>query len=146
MANEAQVRSSLQITKKSGNRTQLEYRSQPTVFNADVTGTKGPVPGAMTATVLGTNVDFGELTTPALCRISNLDVNNFVTIGIWDPENSKFFPIDEILPGESYVRRLSRDLQEEFQTGTGTTGEDTNRLRIKADTASVNVLVEAFEV
>lgn len=140
MADEAQVRSSLQIKKGA-----IDYSSKPTVFNADVTGTDGPTPGAITATVEGTDVDLSQLTTPALCRIQNLDATNFVTVGVWDPENNTFFPVDEILAGETYVRRLSRDLQEEFQTGTGTIGADTNRLRIKADTASVNVLVEAFE-
>ncbi len=146
MADEAQVRSSLQITKKDGALTLLEYRSQPTVFKADVAGTKGPVPGAITVTILGTDVDFGELTTPALCRIQNQDANNFVTYGIWDPENNTFFPLGELLAGETYVLRLSRNLQEEFQTGTGTIGANTNRLRLKADTASLNVSIEAFEV
>lgn len=146
MANEAQVRGSLQILKKSGAITLIDYSSKPTVFKATVTGTKGPAPGAFTVTVLGTDVDFSELTTPGLCVFKNLDPTNFVTYGIWDPENSKFFPLGELLPGEVYVLRLSRDLQEEFQTGTGTTGADTNRLRFKADTASLDVSVEAFEV
>lgn len=145
MANEAQVRSSLQILKQDGTIILIEFQGKPTVFNADVTGTKGPSPGSMSASVEGTDVDFSELTTPGLCRISNQDATNFVTVGIWDPEGNKFYPIDEILPGESYIRRLSRDLQEEFGTGTGTTGAETNRLRLKADTAAVNVLVEAFE-
>lgn len=147
MADEAQVRSSLQITKKtSSGLTRLEYRSQPTVFTADVTGTKGPVPGALTVTVDGVDVDFSELTVPALCRLQNQDDTNFFEYGIWDPESSTFFPLGEVLAGETYTLRLSRNLQEEFQTGTGTTGADTNRLRLKADTASLNALVEAFEV
>lgn len=145
MANEAQVRGSLQILKKSGTITLIDYGSKPTTFQATVTGTKGPVPGAFTVTVLGTDVDFSELTTPGLCVFKNLDPTNFVTYGIWDPENSKFFPLGELLPGEVFPIRLSRDLQEEFQTGTGTTGADTNRLRFKADTVSLDVSVEAFE-
>ncbi len=146
MANEAQVRGSLQILKKSGAIILINYGSKPTSFQATVTGSKGPVPGAFTVTVFGTDVDFSELTTPGLCVFKNLDATNFATYGIWDPENLKFFPLGELLPGEAYPIRLSRDLEEEFQTGTGTTGEDTNRLRFKADTESVNISVEAFEV
>lgn len=140
MADEAQVNSSLRIIK--GN---IEYYSLPRVFSADVTGTKGPTPGVMVASVTGADVDLSELTTPALCRLINLDTTNFVEYGIWDPEGSTFYPLGEIQPGESYIIRLSRYLQEEFGTGTGTTGADTNRLRLKADTAACNVVVEAFE-
>lgn len=142
MADEASIRSSLQITKG-----EIEYRSNPTQFLADVTGSKGPTPGAVTVTTAGTDIDFSELTTPALCRIQNQDSTNFVEYGIWDPEGNTFYSLGEILPGETYVLRLSRFLQEEFGTaaGTGTTGADTNRLRFKAQVASINVLVEAFE-
>jgi hypothetical protein len=56
-----------------------------------------------------------------------------------------FYPLIELLPGESYVFRLSRNIQEQYAgTGTGTTAPD-NRLRIKANGASCVVLVEAFE-
>jgi hypothetical protein len=145
MADEAQIRASLQI-KGSGN---LDYQSAPTAFTADVAGNKGPVPGAISATAAGvgaggTDVDFSELTQPGLCRIQNLDTTNFITFGIWD--GTQFFPLGEVLAGESFVFRLSRDLSEEFGTGTGTTGTAANSLRIKADTAACNVLVEAFEV
>lgn len=146
MSGEAQIRSSLQITKKTGAVEQINYQGKPTSFNADVAGTKGPVPGAVTATVAGTDVDFSQLTTPTLCRLQNQDATNFVEYGVWDPEGNTFYPLGELLPGETYVLRLSRNLQQEFGTGTGTTGAETNRLRLKADTASVNVLVEAFEL
>lgn len=140
MADEASIRCSLQIINSP-----LEYGSKPTQFNADVSGIKGPSPGAVAVSTAGTDIDLSELTTPGLCRIMNLDATNYVEFGIWDPEGSKFYPLGEILAGETYVLRLSRNLQEEFGTGTGTTGDDTNRLRFKADTAAVDVLVEAFE-
>ncbi|MDB4786219.1 hypothetical protein OAG36_00645 [bacterium] len=140
MADEAQIRTSLQIVNTT---TKLEYRSAPTAFTGDVTASKGPVPGAFSATLDGVDADFSELTTPAYCRMMNLDATNFVTYGIWD--DVTFYPLGEILPGESYVIRISRDLTEEFGTGTGTTGTAINTLRFKADTAAVNVLVEAFE-
>lgn len=138
MANEATIQNSLNI--RAGN---INYQGLPTTFRATVTGRKGPTPGAMAASTSGTNVEFGELTTPALCRLQNLDTVNFVEYGIWD--GAQFFPVGELLPGETYVLRLSRNLQEEYGTGTGTTGSAINRLRLKADTAAVNVIVEAFE-
>lgn len=141
MASEATIRSSLQIV--AGN---IEYQSRPAAFVATVTGRKGPVPGAIQATTDGISVDFSQLDTPALCRIQNLDLTNYVTVGIWEPDTSKFYPLMELLPGESYVFRLSRDIGEQY-AGTGT-GTDTpnNAVRIKANTSACNVLVEAFEV
>lgn len=147
MADEATIRSSLQIRKDDGSGlVLLDYRSQPTTFEADVSGTLGPTPGAFAASTAGTDVDLTELTTPGFCRLTNQDATNFVTFGIWDPEGNTFFPLGEILPGESYVLRLARDIQAEYGTGAGTIGANTNRLRIKANTAACNVNVEAFEV
>ena len=141
MADEASIQVSLQI-QGSGN---LQYRSYPNQFNADVSGNKGPSPGAFQASVDGTDVDLSELNQPALCRITNLDATNFVTVGIWDSSTSTFYPLMELLPGEFYVVRLSRILGGEI-AGTGTSTTQTgNTLRIKANTAACNVVVEAFE-
>lgn len=140
MSDEAQIRSSLQINK--GN---LNYQSQPTAFNADVATGKGPSPGAITAALAGTDVDFGELVQPSLCRLMNLDDANFVEYGIREPATGFFYPLGELLPGESFVLRLSRNLQEEY-TGVGTgTSAPTNFFHLKANTAPCVVLVEAFE-
>jgi|SRR3990172_8925374 len=141
MADEGYVLASLRIN--AGN---LSYQSQPQGFSADVAGAKGPVPGAITVATTGTNVDLSELTTPGLCRIANLDETNFVSYGANDPDTDTFYPIGELLPGESYVLRLSRNLSAEYGTGTGTIGPDTNTLHFRADTAAVVVLVEAFEI
>lgn len=145
MANEATVQAGLQVFKGT-DPIQIQYLSRPGSFVADVAGAKGPVPGAFTATLAGTDVDFSELTQPGLALFKNLDATNFVTWGIWDPEISKFYPIGEILPGEFYPIRLSRLLTGELGTGAGTTGPNTNTLRFKADTAPLDVSVEAFEV
>lgn len=142
----ATVQANLQVRKVSGSVVQIEYNGVgPSSFEVVVTGTQGPVPGAVLVTTEGTDIDLSELTTPGLCEIHNQDDTNFVTVGIWDPEGSKFYPMDEVGPGEKYPKKLSRDLQEEFGTGTGTTGADTNRLRIKADTDPCVVYVGAFE-
>lgn len=140
MANEARVQTSLQIV--NGN---LKRTGQASVFNADVTGAKGPVPGAFTASTSGTDVDLSELTTPGFCVITNLDATNYVEYGTYDVANSKFHPLGEIGAGEAYLIKFSRNLFEEYTgAGTGTTA-DINRLRIKANTASCNVVVEAYE-
>lgn len=143
MANEATVRSMLQIKKTSGSITQIEYTSSPSTFQADVTGTKGPSPGAVTVTTSGTNIDLTELTTPGLCRISNQDATNYVEVGVKDASTSVFYPLMELLPGESYVIRLSRNVGEEYYSTTGT--DTGNSIHCKANTASVVVLIEAFE-
>lgn len=141
MANEAQIRASLQV-RKGG----LFYQSQPTAFTATVTGTKGPTPGAVQVSTAGTDIDFSQLTTPGLVRLQNLDATNVVEWGVWEPATSTFYPVGELLPGETFVFRFSRNLQEEY-LGTGTaTSAPTNRFRMKASGAACTVLVEAFEV
>lgn len=141
MADEARIVSSLQI--KVG---KIDYRSSPTAFTADVSAQKGPSPGAITVSPSGTDVDLSQLDDPGLCRIMNIDDDNYVTFGIWDPEMSKFYPVGELLPGESFVLRLSRLLQEEVGTGTGTVGgASTNTLRFYAQASNSFVVVEAFE-
>lgn len=138
VADEASVRISLQI--RAG---LLNFQSQPTSFQADVATGKGPCPGAFTATTSGTNVDLSQLTQPGLCRIMNLDPTNRVEVGIHD--GALFHPLMEILPGEFYLIRLSRNVgEEEDVPGTGTSG-DVNALCVRAVTASCVVVVEAFE-
>lgn len=134
MANEIAVRTSLQVRK--GN---LTYQSQPTAFNADLTGSKGPTPGSVTVSPAGTNIDLSQLTElGGLCRLMNLDADNFVEYGVWD--GAEFYPLGELLPGETYVLRLSRNL--EFgEVGTAML----NSLRLRANANDVNVLVEAFD-
>jgi len=125
MADEIRIQSTLTIEK--GN---LNYSSRPTLFQADVSAAAptGPSPGSLLAATAGTDVSLTQLTTPGVCRISNLDTDNFVEYGIWD--SSTFHELGEILPGEFYVLRLSRNM-------TG--------LRLKANTAACECLVEAFE-
>lgn len=140
MANEATVRSYLQIKAD-----EIDYVSRPSSFKADVTGRIGPTPGVVHATTFGTDVSLALLTNKGLCRIQNLDLNNYVIVGIWEPDTSKFYPFMKILPGESFVLRLSPDFGAEY-AGTGSVvGDSNNTLRIKAANASCYVLVEAFE-
>lgn len=140
MANEAQITAALTIVK--GN---VQYASRPSAFVASVSGAKGPTPGSFSASIAGTDVDLSNLTSPGLCRIANQDDTYSVDVGIYDPETARFYPLIRLLPGEFYVIRLSPNVQEEYGTGTGTLGADTNRMRVKAITAAAQVSVEAFE-
>jgi hypothetical protein len=136
MANELRVQSS--ITLRKGN---VNYQSANNAFIADVVTPipKSQVPGALTCTTGGTTVDLSELTAlGGICRITNVDPTNFVEYGIWD--GATFYPLGELLPGEFYVFRLSRNLL------TGESGTaSVNSLRIRADTAACVVIVEAFD-
>ena len=143
MANEATIRTSLSVKKMSGALSLIDYDSRPQGFQADVTGTKGPAVGAVTALTTGTDLVLTELTTPGLCRIANQDATNYVEVGIKDASTGRFYPLMELMPGESYVIRLSRNVGEEYYSTTGT--DTGNTIHLKANTDSVVVLVEVFE-
>lgn len=140
MANEATIRSSLLIQKG-----QLDFRSNPAAFQADVGVESAPSPGAILATPAGVNVDLTALTNPSLCTLQNLG-NYRVDVGVYEPDSGLYLPLLELLPGEGpYVVRLSRHLQEEFgTTGTSVTGSNT-RLRIRSHDGNSKFAVFAFE-
>ena len=140
MSREAQVRVALSISKDN---LSVRYNH---VYTADVNGTaRGPSPGAVLIDTDGTSIDFSQLTTPGLVVFKNLSETDYVEYGIWEPATTTFYPLGEILPGESYVLRLSRNLAEQYSnTGTGTTAP-TNALRFKANRADVYVDVSAYE-
>lgn len=138
MADEALVRCSLQITK--GN---LKYRPRVNAFNVDVDGSKGPSPGFFLVSTTGQPVDLSQFTTPGLVKIRNVDDTNYVEWGLND--GTTFRPVGEILPGEEYVFRFSRNLGEtEDVPGTGSTG-GVESFYMRANTAAVGVEVDAFE-
>jgi len=131
MSSEATVLASLTIIKDD-----FEYSSQPVSFTADIATANGPYPGAITVSTAGTDIPLSQLTQPGLCRIQNIDATNFVDVGIYD--GSEYFPFMELLPGESFVFRISR-----FAPGPGTA--DTYYLRGRANAASCILKVEAFD-
>ena len=138
MSNEAQVRVSLQVRKG-----ELDYQSRPTAFNADVSSGLGPSPGLVMATTSVVNVAFTGLTTPGLCWLQNLDEANHVEWGVHD--GSLFHPVGELLPGECFPIRLSRNLGvEEDVPGTGTSGV-VNSFAVRGVGGTCAVRVEAFE-
>lgn len=137
MSNEASVRIQLMLRNLP-----INYISSPTDFRVDVTGKNGPGPGALTVTTSGIDVSFTQFITPTLCWLMNLDQGNFVEFGMYDGTN--FLPLGELGPGEFYILKLSRNLGSSYGSGTAppTTGK---RLRLKANTASCVVVVNAFE-
>lgn len=146
MSNEITVNSMLSVTKvDSAGRVVQQHQTRPGQFTADMIGLGGGGPGGFTASIYGTEVDVSEVDTPGMCEVSNHDSTNYVILGIYDPQTDVFYPMDEIGPGEQYVKKLWRGLLQEFTgTGTGTTGP-TNQLMIKANTAACKVSVRIFE-
>lgn len=140
MADEIQVQSSLTI--KADN---VQYVGRPASFRADMTGRAGPTPGAVLISTAGTEVSLTALTTPGFVQFTNQDDTNYVEVGIREPATGYFYPFIELLPGESFVMRFSRNLLEEYQ-GTGTaTSAATNQLWAKANSAELYLYVGAFE-
>lgn len=126
----------------------LRYRHPKASFQADMTGSLGPTPGALLISVDGTDIDLGEIAIPGFVVVDNYDETNFFTLGIWDPDTSLFYPFLEVGPGEFYPFKFSRFLLDEFDIGglgTGTTGPSNQVLRAYADTADLNGFVGVFE-
>ncbi len=136
MAGEITITSRLEV--KNGN---LQYVSKPDKFLADQSLAVGPTPGIITATTSGTVVTFDALTQPGVCRLQNQDSTNYVEVGLSD--GSFFYPLLELLPGETYAVRLYRNLDSrEALPGTGSAMALS--LMIRAKVASCKVLVEIF--
>lgn len=136
----ATVQSRLQI-----NNGKLVYVSQPQSFNPTVTGVNGPTPGTVSIPTTGTDISFIQLDSMGgLCRIMNIDSTNFITVGVRDSNTNVFYPLTELLPGESYIFRLSRKLGKD-EVGTGTFSGSNVKMHAIADTAKAILLVEAFD-
>ena len=140
MAGTIQVRTSIQISNGT-----LYYQSNPTTFTAVQNLAIGPTPGAIIATQAGTNVNLSQLQTPGVCTIQNLDLNNYIEYGIWDPNTQEFYPLGEVLAGEIWAFRLSRYLGIDIGTGPGTTPSGTGKqLRLKGIGGPCQSIVSAF--
>lgn len=139
MANEAVVVSSLTIAKDN-----LRVKSFPDTFRTTVLGAKGPCPGAFTASTEGTIVDLSQLANPGLYVIRNLDLVNFVELGIWD--GFEFYPLNEIQAGEMYAGRFSRNLSQSYiGTGPGTNPDGTVSIMVRANGDNCDVSIEGYE-
>lgn len=127
-------------------------------FTADMTGRKGPTPGAVLAKLAnqgGTQVDLSGLTQPYWCWMENLGPENgdaptaadYVEVGIWNAQDSSFAPMMEFAAGVKLPIPLSRNIQEIFQgPGSGTSGAgETARLMLLANNKAQNFVISAFE-
>jgi hypothetical protein len=142
MADEAQVR--IGITAQGGNMAPQFWQPQPTTFTADVSQPGGPVPGQLLVPTTGLDVSFSPLVMPGLCRIMNLDTDNFVDYGLRDTVNNVAYLPFRLLPGEFYLHRFSDHIGH-GETGTGTTPNDATVFHVRANLASCKVQVEAIE-
>lgn len=144
MADEARIQSSLQITKRSedGAIVFIDHQTRPAAFTADVTGSSGPYGGTRTVTETGEAVDLTDVGTPGLCRIMNQSESYYLMVGVHD--GTSFFPLLELLPGESFCFRLHRFLGVEY-VGTGTPA-DANSLWLQSVGGGVPALIEVFPV
>lgn len=153
MSNEIDVRVSVRVRKDnpSGLGGTIEYQSSQ-AFRVDMEGYGGPSPGDLIIPLVGRDVYFTELAAPGLAVISNHggvdgdSSHEYVSYGIYDSTTDIYFPLGELLPGETYVLRLARTLHQEFPdaSGTGTTADE-NYLRFKAHGAPCRVSLNAFE-
>jgi hypothetical protein len=130
MSNEITVGAYLKVN--NGN---LQFGSTPSSFKADQATANGPTPGSILATTAGVTVSLAELTVPGMCQVTNLDSTNYVSFGLYI--GSTFYPFGEVLPGESNVFRLARDIL--------TANAGAAVLRVKANTANCYVNVSAFD-
>ena len=146
MSNEARVNSSLQVTVGK-----LTYSSQPSAFTADVSaaGGYGPTPGRVLATISGASVDLSKLTIlGGFVRVQNMDSTNFIQVGMYDPDTGKTYWFMDLLPGETFIFRLSRSYANEV-VGSGTTGSNV-AYRVRVDPtatygSTAYCLFEAFD-
>lgn len=164
MANEAQLSVALTVRILQNGLVDQQFQPQPTSFSADVSQAGGPSPGGFLASTSGTQVVLTALTQPGFCRIQNLGVSNvgaslfgtpgqqytwpnFVEVGIYVPSIYEFLPLIELLPGESYVVRLSRYIGSEFGgTEPGTDPEGGGiQMWVKSVGIASRVIVEAIE-
>ena len=131
MANEWTIQSTATVS--NGN---LKYSHRPAAFRLTQTTKNGPTPGAVSATTSGVTVSLAQLTTPGIVILTNTDATNYVSIGLYTG-GTTYRPFAEIAAGESYVFKLARDIL------TANTADSV--LRLKADTATCIVMVQAFD-
>jgi hypothetical protein len=140
MADEATIFAGLQIINGD-----WHVPAGVTNYTDDVSGIKGPVPGAIAVPVTGVNVDLSELTTPGWCKIYNLDTTNYVEYGGFDASTETFYPVGEIPAGKWIVFKLSRHLGSEYGTVGTAAGASGNYLRLRSPAGVGKAAVEAYE-
>lgn len=98
-------------------------------FNLNQATAGGPAPGFVTIGTSEEDISFGDLATPTLVVITNLDTTNFVKYGPKNASNA-LQDFGKILAGKTNFITLD----------SGVT------LRMQADTANVNVVIKGYEL
>jgi hypothetical protein len=98
MANEIKLASSLQI--KNGV-FQYNHATSLAITQVNIGGGN---PGLVQFSTTQEQITFGELSTPGLVLVQNMDSTNNIQLGNY--VSSVFYPIVRLNPGESYVFRL----------------------------------------
>lgn len=143
MSNEAKVVGRLSIIDTSTT-TPLQYNGVgPGQFQADVTERKGPCPGALDIPEAGVDIDLTQLGTPGLGEVYNIGTAFTFMLGIKDPQTGQFYPFAEYKPGECFPIRLSRYVEWQFGTGTGS-GTTTNKLHAKGMGGTAKAMFNFF--
>lgn len=140
MADEATISVSVNV-----NNGLLQYDRSGVSFEADLSAVKAPLPGHVEVDTDGVDVPLTGLTTPGLYLVTNLSTTYRVEVGIRDQSTGNFTPFHEVLPGETFPGRFSRNLRTEF-ADTGTASESTNNhLHLRSYGGTANVRLEVFE-
>lgn len=129
MANEFTITSKLKLVNSN-----LNFNPASSTFQPDQT-TANVSLQTISATTTGVTVSLATLTTPGIIQIQNVDTTNYVSIGLYI--SSTFYPLAELLPGETWIFRLARDIL--------TANAGAAVLRLKANTATCSVLLQAFD-
>lgn len=147
MADEALITMGLFIRKidEATGRITMNYQGLPIQYRADINGVAGPTPGDILIPTTGVAINFSNLNTMGLCRLTNKDPVNTVYYGVQDGDTGNIFLPFKMKPGESFIVRLSENLQWEYiGTGTGTVSAPA-KLFMRAGGDDCRVLVEAFD-
>ena len=139
MANEITFQAYLQIAKDG----QVIYMSPNQSFLVDMTGKKGPAPGAITVPVDGVLIPLTAFTVPGVGEIRNLDITNYIEVGLSD--GVEFYPMLEVGPEEHYPIKLSRNILKAYGTGSGTGTLDSLNLWARAYGGACEAVFAFFE-
>ena len=162
MSKEITFSATLSIRKLDADTTVNPYplisKSYQKAFTDDMSLAHGPSPGLVEAAIKGsggTQVSLSSLTRPGWCWFrhegradgTGSQAGDHVTIGVYDTDTRKFYPLAELRPGWEFPMPLSRDILDSYVgPGTGTSGQaGESRLMLLAYPVAQKVSVEAYE-
>ena len=119
-------------------------------YTLPLTNQNGPIPGYLLVPTHGVNLVLTGLVSPRLCAMVNLDPNNYIDYGPYDPEGGSladnFVPVWELPPGSvPIVQCFSSLFAKEYGTGTGTALGSKIALRLKARTVACGAIINVFD-